>query len=126
MYVESYYVLSVFCYSVPARITHHPPTVTEITGPNALLPITIRSDYPGTVTVTWYRDGQLVMEESITVTAATALTGHSSLMVSHRNESGTYRVKVGESRLRQGLGNLPQGVVDMATHTVTFNVHIKG
>ena len=66
------------------------------------------------------------MTENVTTTAEGDMTNTSTLSVSHRNESGEYRVVVGESRLPNVLTELPEDVVSMATHNVAFTVTVKG
>ena len=111
---------------VPAKITHHPPTVTELEGPNAELSVTVRTDYPGTVRVMWYRNGGHIMTENVTTAVSQDMSNSSSIAVSRRSESGEYRVVVGESRLPDGFVDLPEDVIAMATHYVAFNVNVIG
>ena len=113
-------------YVVPAKITHHPPTDAELEGPNAELSVTVRTDYPGTVRVMWYRNGGHIMTENVTTAVSQDMSNSSSIAVSRRNESGQYRVVVGESRLPDGFVDLPEDVIAMAIQNVVFNVNVIG
>ena len=97
-----------FSYPVPARISPQPASTVEVTGPDGVLSVTVRTDQPGSIRVTWYRANQPVMTENVTTTVEGDMSNTSTLGFSRRNESGEYRVIVGESRLPDVLDELPR------------------
>ena len=74
--------------------------------------------------VSWYKEGSIVLEETI-ITNSTTNKGSASLPVSMRNDRGRYRVVV-ETDFNDQLPYVPQSILSVTVADYSFDIDVIG